>query len=141
MKVKVGVSNNHIHLSKEDFKDLFGESEINCIKELSQEGEFVSDLKLDIKKMKEYEIPIGDSYKLNARRKLGSGAFGDIYLGKNMKTNEEVAIKLESTKSKHPQLFYESKLYMSLQGGSKHFHITKFRWNSKPTLVWKSRKL
>ena len=65
----------------------------------------------------DYEIPIGDAYKLNARRKLGSGAFGDIYLGTNLKLNEEVAIKLESTKSKHPQLFYESKLYMALQGG------------------------
>lgn len=66
--------------------------------------------------MKDYEIPIGDTYKLNARRKLGSGAFGDIYYGENLKTKEEVAIKLESTKSKHPQLFYESKLYMALQG-------------------------
>ena len=49
----------------------------------------------------EYEIPIGDNFKLNAKRKLGSGAFGDIYLGKqidnlgvNLKLNEEVAIKL-----------------------------------------------
>ena len=67
--------------------------------------------------MADYEIPIGDAYKLNARRKLGSGAFGDIYLGINLKLNEEVAIKLESTKSKHPQLFYESKLYMAIQGG------------------------
>jgi serine/threonine protein kinase len=67
----------------------------------------------------DYEIPIGDTYKLNARRKLGSGAFGDIYLGVNLKLNEEVAIKLESTKSRHPQLFYEGKLYMALQGGSK----------------------
>ena len=33
----------------------------------------------------EYEIPIGDYYKLNARKKLGSGAFGDIYLGTNLK--------------------------------------------------------
>lgn len=31
--------------------------------------------------------------------------------------NEEVAIKLEPTKAKHPQLFYEAKLYMALQGG------------------------
>ena len=38
--------------------------------------------------LKDYEIPIGDSYKLDARRKLGSGAFGDIYLGANLKLNE-----------------------------------------------------
>ena len=28
--------------------------------------------------LRDYEIPIGDSYKLDARRKLGSDAFGDI---------------------------------------------------------------
>jgi hypothetical protein len=30
----------------------------------------------------DYEIPIGDSFKLNAKKKLGSGAFGEIYYGK-----------------------------------------------------------
>ena len=73
----------------------------------------------------DYEIPIGDTYKLNARKKLGSGAFGDIYLGTNIQKNEDVAIKLESTKSKHPQLFYESKLYMALQGGGKIFSLMR----------------
>jgi hypothetical protein len=29
----------------------------------------------------EYEIPVGEFYKLNAKKKLGSGAFGDIYYG------------------------------------------------------------
>ena len=75
--------------------------------------------------LKEYEIPIGDTYKLDARKKLGSGAFGDIYLGKNIRLNEEVAIKLEPTRSRHPQLFYESKLYMALQGG---IGIPKIYW-------------
>ena len=75
--------------------------------------------------LKDYEIPIGDSYKLDARKKLGSGAFGDIYLGYNIKLNEEVAIKLEQTHTKHPQLFYESKLYLALQGG---VGIPKLHW-------------
>lgn len=74
----------------------------------------------------DYEIAIGDTYKLNARKKLGSGAFGDIYLGTNLKLNEEVAIKLEPTKTKHPQLFYESKLYMALQGGGNFFFYFYF---------------
>lgn len=30
---------------------------------------------------------------------------------------QEVAVKLESTKARHPQLLYESKLYKILQGG------------------------
>lgn len=68
---------------------------------------------------KDYEIPIGDNFKLHAKKKLGSGAFGDIYYGINVKLNDEVAIKLEPIKAKHPQLFYESKLYMALQGGGK----------------------
>ncbi len=88
----------------------------------------------------DYEIPIGDNFKLNARKKLGSGAFGDIYFGTNIKIGEDVAIKLEPTKAKHPQLFYESKLYMALQGGSK-FQINDFSWNSEHTLVWESREL
>ena len=36
---------------------------------------------------------------------------GDIYLGFNIISGEEVAIKLESMKAKHPQLEYESKVY------------------------------
>lgn len=76
-------------------------------------------------KLEEYEIQIGESFILNAKRKLGSGAFGVVYLGYNTKLNREVAIKLESTKSRHPQLFYESKLYMALQGG---IGIPTFHW-------------
>jgi len=57
-------------------------------------------------------IRVGNKYKLD--RKLGSGSFGDIYLGVNIATNEEVAIKLEVAKTKHPQLLYESKLYRIL---------------------------
>jgi serine/threonine protein kinase len=75
--------------------------------------------------LRDYEIPIGDSYKLDARKKLGSGAFGDIYSGSNIKLKEEVAIKLEPIHTKHPQLFYESKLYMALQGG---IGIPKLYW-------------
>lgn len=70
---------------------------------------------------KEFEIAVAENYKLDAKKKLGSGAFGDIYYGFNIKLNEAVAIKLESTKSKHPQALYESKIYMALQnGGNKH---------------------
>ena len=33
-------------------------------------------------------------------RKIGSGSFGDIYLGINITNGEEVAVKLESSVSK-----------------------------------------
>ena len=55
--------------------------------------------------------------------KIGSGSFGEIYAGTNVHTGEEVAIKLEPLKTKHPQLLYESKLYRVLQGGCKSILI------------------
>lgn len=61
------------------------------------------------------ELRVGQKYRLG--RKIGSGSFGDIYLGYNITTNEEVAIKLECTKTKHPQLHIESKIYRIMQGG------------------------
>lgn len=66
---------------------------------------------------KQMELRVGKKYRLG--RKIGSGSFGDIYLGTNMTTGEEVAIKLESVKTKHPQLLYESKIYRILHGGRK----------------------
>jgi len=57
---------------------------------------------------------VGGTYCLG--RKLGSGSFGDIYFAVNTQTGEELAVKLESTKSKHPMLMYEAKLLKHLQG-------------------------
>ncbi|CAL0327880.1 unnamed protein product [Lupinus luteus] len=62
------------------------------------------------------EPRVGNKFRLG--RKIGSGSFGEIYLGTNVQTNEEVAIKLENVKTKYPQLLYESKLYRILQGGT-----------------------
>ncbi|XP_076906913.1 casein kinase 1-like protein 11 isoform X1 [Bidens hawaiensis] len=59
---------------------------------------------------------VGGKFKLG--RKIGSGSFGELYLGVNLQTGEECAVKLEPTKTKHPQLHYESKIYMLLQGGT-----------------------
>lgn len=91
------------------------------------------------------ELRVGNKFRLG--RKIGGGSFGDIYQGVNIATGEEYAvcrtvlfclfllslhfffcvcvsvpcvfqqIKLEAVKSKHPQLFYEYKLYKILQGG------------------------
>ncbi|XP_069154850.1 casein kinase 1-like protein 11 isoform X3 [Solanum lycopersicum] len=67
---------------------------------------------------------IGGKYKLG--RKIGSGSFGELYLGVNIQSGEEVAVKLEPVKTKHPQLHYESKLYMLLQGGTGIPHLKWF---------------
>ncbi|CAG9463119.1 unnamed protein product [Pedinophyceae sp. YPF-701] len=69
------------------------------------------------------DIRIAGKYRLG--RKIGSGSFGDLYLGTHIQTGEEVAIKLESIKTRHPQLLYESKLYKILQGGP---GVPNIRW-------------
>jgi serine/threonine protein kinase len=69
------------------------------------------------------ELRVGQKYRLG--KKIGSGSFGDIYLGTNIEDGCEVAIKLESVKTRHPQLLYESKIYRLLTGGLGIPHI---RW-------------
>ncbi|KAM3583453.1 serine/threonine protein kinase [Umbelopsis sp. WA50703] len=65
--------------------------------------------------MSAMDLRVGNKYRIG--RKIGSGSFGDIYLGSNIVSGEEVAIKLESVKAKHPQLEYEAKVYKTLSGG------------------------
>jgi len=59
---------------------------------------------------------VGGRYRLGP--KIGSGSFGVVYTGTNVQTGEEVAVKLESVKSRHPSLLYEAKLCMTLAGGA-----------------------
>ncbi|ORX59374.1 kinase-like protein [Hesseltinella vesiculosa] len=61
------------------------------------------------------DLRVGNKFRIG--RKIGSGSFGDIYLGTNIIQGDEVAIKLESVKAKHPQLEYEARVYKALQGG------------------------
>lgn len=48
---------------------------------------------------------------------IGQGAFGQIFLGRNVQTNQPVAIKKETANCKNPQLAYEAKIYKCLEGG------------------------
>ncbi len=63
------------------------------------------------------ELRVGKKFRLG--RKIGSGSFGDIYHATNVTTGEEVAVKLEPLRSKHPQLLRETKIYRVLQGVGK----------------------
>ncbi|KAI4350824.1 hypothetical protein L6164_005236 [Bauhinia variegata] len=67
---------------------------------------------------------VGGKYKLG--RKIGSGSFGEIFLATHIDSFEIVAVKIENTKTKHPQLLYEAKLYNILQGGS---GIPSIKWS------------
>ncbi|XP_020208080.1 casein kinase 1-like protein 3 isoform X1 [Cajanus cajan] len=69
------------------------------------------------------ERVLGGKYKIG--KKIGSGSFGEIYIGAHIETSELVAIKMESRKTNQPQLLYESKLYSMLQGGS---GIPRMKW-------------
>lgn len=70
------------------------------------------------------DLVVGGKFKLG--RKIGSGSFGELHLGINIQNGEEVAVKLEPVKTRHPQLHYESKLYMLLQGGTGVPHLKWF---------------
>jgi len=61
------------------------------------------------------ELRVGGKFRLG--RKIGSGSFGDVYLGMNIQNGEEVAIKLEALICKCPQLLYECKINSVLAGG------------------------
>lgn len=55
-------------------------------------------------------------------QRVGSGAFGDIYMGVN-KRNEKVGLKIEKNSTKNPQLFYEYKILQLFDSkGEAHEH-------------------
>lgn len=129
----------------------------------------VSVILLQVPAVPGMELRVGSKYRLG--RKIGSGSFGDIYLGMydnvrvlrcwtlcsvlaldvkltehillllvnpygkshcvdisfdisgtDVSNGEEVGIKLECVKLKHPQLHIESKIYKILQGGGMYSH-------------------
>ena len=66
---------------------------------------------------------LGNRYRIG--RRIGSGTFGDVYLGTNIISGEEVAIKIEGVKAKHRRLEREVDIYKSLNGG---VGIPRVRW-------------
>ena len=66
---------------------------------------------------------VGGHYRL--RRRIGAGSFGEIYSAENTRSHRRVAVKLESVKTRVPQLSYESKLYSIFSGGT---GIPKLHW-------------
>lgn len=84
MKIKVGISNRHIHLTKEDYKILFGEEELIKRNDLTQPNEFASTSTVTIKTEKDkiekvrvlgpfrpytqVEVSVTDTYKLGIKK-------------------------------------------------------------------------
>ena len=59
------------------------------------------------------DVVVGKFYQ--AKYKIGSGSFGEIYLGVDLRTSEKCAIKVEAKDTKYPQLLEEFKVYRSLK--------------------------
>ena len=73
------------------------------------------------------EVKIKNQYSFKSIDRLGGGSFGQIYKGINIKTKEEVAIKIESNNIETPQLYHESKILKILkdnEGFPKVFLLT-----------------
>lgn len=73
------------------------------------------------------QIKIGKRYRLV--RRIGGGAFGEVYAGIDLVTEEYVAIKLEPYLSAHqPHLQHEARLYTSLCRGVVNAGIPRLRF-------------
>jgi len=65
----------------------------------------------------------GGMYRLGL--KIGAGSWGEIFIGNDVQTGDEVAIKLESVSARIPKLMYESTVYKILGGGE---GVPRVRW-------------
>ncbi|KAI9429591.1 ser/thr kinase [Lactarius indigo] len=61
---------------------------------------------------------------------LGSGTSGDVYLGRDIKTGQDVALKLEPIQTQTPRLSHEHSVYKALSGVS-----------GIPTMHWYGREV
>lgn len=55
---------------------------------------------------------VGPNYKVG--KKIGSGNFGELRIGKNIYNNDDVAIKMEASNARAPQLYLEYRFYQLL---------------------------
>jgi len=65
--------------------------------------------------MGDFREKIGQYYEVG--RSIGHGSFGEIHVGIDIRTREEVAIKVERADTKHPQLQLEAELLRKLSNG------------------------
>ena len=49
------------------------------------------------------DLKLGEKYKIG--KKLGAGAFGEVYIAKDTATGEDVAVKVEDNRTRHHSWF------------------------------------
>ena len=59
---------------------------------------------------------LNDTYRLILSKKLGAGAFGQIYECENIKNKQTYAAKIEYHSAPNPQLYQESKIMTEMKG-------------------------
>ena len=80
--------------------------------------------------MEDNEKPLDKNFTIIVNSQLGKGGFGQIYLGRNIKENKKIAIKVEENGNRS-HLYLEYEILKSLQGGDGIPHIYKYRQGHK----------
>lgn len=95
------------------------ETLVEPVEEIIDEPEYGSEESEDIPEI------INGIWRID--KELGSGSFGVVYMGTDIHTGEEVAIKMEPREEKH-RLKKERKIYKTLEGGE---GVPNVRWYGK----------
>jgi len=129
-KIPVEISARHVHLSKNDFEKLFGNSqELHLVKNLSQEGEFSSDKTIELingknkinnvrivgpfREKSQIEISLTDAYELKLNPLPELRISGDI-IG-----TIKVLVKGPKSSIKIPAIIAKRHLHCSKEDGKK----------------------
>lgn len=110
MNINIGVSNRHVHLNSEDFKKLFNDKKLEAVRNLTQPGEFASNLTVALKTSKglidkvrvlgpirhytQVEISKTDAYKLGLNPPIRES--GDINESENITIIGDNEIEIKS---------------------------------------------
>ena len=78
----------------------------------------------------DYEKPLDKNYSIIVNKQLGKGGFGQIYLGRNLKENYKIAIKVEENGNRS-HLYQEYDTLKILQGGEGIPKVFKYRQGHK----------
>lgn len=149
MKVLLGISNRHVHLTEDDYKILFGDSPLENVKDLVQPGEYASNQKVSIKTEKntinnvrllgplrtysQVEISKTDSFTLGVKPPVrNSGELEDAAEVTIVGPNGEVTKKCCIIAARHLHITPEDREKYGLVGVEK----VKARLNSEKATIF-----